>query len=358
MLALVAREGNARLERRPVPQPAPNEVVIRATAVSMCSADVAGAAGVSPVDEGTILGHEAVGFVHAIGAGVSTVQVGQRVAVPSNSPCGYCENCQRGLDGHCGGTDWGGYTAGVSRDGYLAPYFRVPNADFNVTPIPSGVSDEQALCATDTLLSGTTGVEAAQIPMGGTVAVFGQGHIGLAAVAAARLLGAALVIGVRARAGALDVSRAMGADLVLNAEEHEVVDEIREATRGVGVDCAVEATGVAEVFPSAVAATRTGGTVSVMSSYSGPADSTLAIPLADWGWGIGDKRIINPMQKSGRSRLARILRLIENGRLDPKPLITARYEFHQVEQAFRAVAERKPGLIKPIITFNPGHDGF
>jgi threonine dehydrogenase-like Zn-dependent dehydrogenase len=289
--------------------------------------------------------------VHAVGESVRGFRVGDRVAVPSNTSCGQCENCQRGFAGHCGGVEWGGYTSGISRDGSLAEYFTVPFADYNCALIPDSVGDESALCATDTLLSGTTGPELAHIPPGGAVAVFGQGHVGLAAVAGAKLFGAGLVIAIKARAGAIDAASALGADVQLNLEQHDVVAEVRRLTGGVGVDCAVEATGVRDSFPTAVTVTRLGGTIAVLSSYSGPEGATLPIPLASWGWGIGDKTIIGTMQRAGGARLGCLLQLIASGRLDPAPLITNRYMFDQVESAFADIANRKAGLIKPVITF-------
>ncbi|MEU2286813.1 alcohol dehydrogenase catalytic domain-containing protein [Streptomyces sp. NPDC013178] len=351
MKALVLRDGKAVVESRPVPQAGPGEVVVRTTAASLCSADVACVGGEFPTPDGTVLGHEAVGVVHEIGDGVTGFSVGQRVTTASTTPCGQCANCQRGFTGHCGGVAWGGYTFGVSRDGSLAEYFTVPHASYNLVAIPGAVSDEAALCVPDTLSSGSTGPEAARIPLGGTVVVFGQGHVGLAATMAARALGAGLVVTVKARPGGEELAKRVGADHALNLAQHDIESEIRQLTAGMGADCAIEASGVIESFPRAVAVVREGGVVAVLSSYSGPDDATLPIPLAQWGWGIADKTILSTFQRCGSERMGRLLRLVETGRLDPTVLLTRRYRFDDVERAFTDAAARTPGHIKPLITF-------
>ena len=351
MAALVVRDGAARVEERPMPKPGPLDVIVRTTAASLCSADVACVQGEFPATPGIVLGHEAVGVVHAAGKLVRGFSAGQRVAAMSTTPCGRCTDCQRGYGGHCGGAAWAGYTSGVTRDGTTAEFFAVPDAEYNLAVIPDGVDDASALCVTDTLASGTTGPEAARIPMGGTVAVFGQGHIGLAAVAGARLLGAGLVIAVKARPGGEAVALAMGADYSFNLGDHDIEAEISCLTGAAGVDCAIEASGVAASFPRAVAATRHGGVIVVLSSYAGPPEAVLPVPLAHWGRGIGDKTILSTFQRPGADRMRRLLRLVETGRLDPTPLITHRYGFSDVERGFEDVAARRAGYIKPLISF-------
>jgi threonine dehydrogenase-like Zn-dependent dehydrogenase len=317
----------------------------------MCSADVACVTGEFAAPDGIVLGHEAVGVVHEVGSLVKGFVPGQRVAVASTTPCGHCANCQRGFAGHCQNTAWGGYSYGVRTDGSLAEYFTVPAAAYNLAAIPDDVSDAAAVCVTDTIASGSTGPEAAQFPFGGVVVILGQGHIGLAATMTARVLGAGLVITVKARPGGEELAKKLGADICLNLAEHDVEHVVRKLTAGVGVDCAVEASGVQSSFPTAVAMTREGGTIAVLSSYSGPDDSALSLPLAHWGWGIGDKTILSTFQRCGGERLSRLLRLVETSRLDPSPLLTQAYPFEDVEQALADVAERRPGHVKPLITF-------
>jgi threonine dehydrogenase-like Zn-dependent dehydrogenase len=207
------------------------------------------------------------------------------------------------------------------------------------------------VCATDTLPTGTTALEAAGVRLGGVVAIFGQGHVGLGATAGARAMGAGLVVTVKATPGGEDVSKSMGADLCLNLAEHDVVGDIARLTDGAGVDLAVEASGVIASFPRAVEVTRLGGVIAVLSSYGGPGDATLPIPLAHWGRGVGDKTVLSLFASTGSERLTRLLRLLATGRIDPSALVTHRYQFEDVTRALADVAARRRGLIKPLITF-------
>jgi threonine dehydrogenase-like Zn-dependent dehydrogenase len=351
MRALVKRGDAVALDERPIPRAGVHDVVVRTTAASMCSADVARVSGDFAVPEGLVLGHEAVGIVHEVGAFVEGFVRGERVAAMGATPCGRCANCQRGYGGHCGGIAWGGYSFGVSRDGSMAEYFVVPDAELNLARLPSAVTDQQAVCVVDSMASGMTGPESARIPLGGTVAVFGQGHIGLAATAGARLVGAGLVVAIRARPGDDTLSRQLGADHVLNLQSDDPLERILELTDGHGVDCAFEASGVAESFPNAVKVTRNGGVICVLSSYAASPDGTLRLALNDWGLGIGDKTIMGTFCRTGRVRLCRLLRLVANGRIDITPMLTHHYEFGDAERAFADLRERRDGIIKPLVTF-------
>jgi isopropanol dehydrogenase (NADP+) len=362
MRALVARPDSVTLEDRAVPAPGPGEVAVRTTAASMCSADVATAAGhfdvvaaEEPVDtssRGIVLGHEAVGRVYAMGPGVTGFEIGQRVAGASTTPCGHCTNCQRGYSGHCQGVMWGGYTAGVSRDGSLAEYFVVPHANLNLAPIPEQLSDSGALFVTDTLASGSSGIVSSSLPLGGVVAVFGQGHIGLGATATARLQGAGLVIAVKARPGGEDRARALGADVVLNHAEHDVRGEIHRLTEGAGVDLSVEASGAPSAFSLAVEMTRLGGEVSVLATYTDGGIPELTLPLEHWGWGVGDKKVLSTFQRSGSEHITRLMRLVARGRIDPTPLFTHEYDFQDIERAFDELRSGSAGVVKPLIRFS------
>jgi threonine dehydrogenase-like Zn-dependent dehydrogenase len=115
------------------------------------------------------------------------------------------------------------------------------------------------------------------------------------------------------------------------------------------VDCAIEASGAAGAFPDALRATRHGGVVSVLSTYMNAGEG-LAIPLADWGWGIGDKTIRGSYCRLGGERLSRLLALIEHRRFDPTPMLTHHYSFNDVQKAFDDMAARPTGLVKPLIT--------
>lgn len=359
MRAFVARNGNVQLTTHPIPHVGPRDVLVRTTAASMCSADPAGVRGsfdatsADSSDRGgaLVVGHEAVGVIEMLGDDVMGYHVGDRVITASATPCGQCENCQRGFGGHCGGAMWGAYSSGVTQDGVLSEFFLVPNAANNLAKVPGSVTDEGALFVTDSFATGSTAIESTGLPLGGTVAVFGQGHIGLGAIAAARIAGASLVIAIKNSPTGEDRAYRLGADVALNYSQHDVGGEISRLTGGVGVDLAVEASGVQEAFGSAVQATRLGGEVSVIATYTeGPKDE-LAIPLAHWGWGVGDKQIRTRFQRASGERTARLLRLVEHGRVDPSVMFTHEYTFTDIEQAFADMAAGVAGLVKPIIRF-------
>lgn len=348
MKAVVVRGSSAGFEDRPRPRAAAGEIVVRTTVAALCTGDAQILSGAYPVPAGTVLGHEAVGVVHECGEGVRTVKVGDRVVAAATTPCGRCPECQRGIGGHCGGVAWGGYSSSLSRDGNLAEYFKVPAADLNVALIPDGVPDELAVFVPDTLLTSTTSFEVAGLPLGGTVVVFGQGHIGLGAILAARAGGAGAVIAVKASSRNTALSKTVGADHVLTLQEDDVVAAILELTGGVGVDRAVEASGQASAFPMAIAATRLGGAICVLSTYM---DSELRIELEHWGWGVGDKNIVSSYVRGGSEKITRLLRLLESGRIDPRPLITRTYSFHDALDALTDLRDRGTAPVKPLILF-------
>lgn len=163
--------GKVQLIDREIPKAGPGEAVVRSTASLICTSDVHTVAGVLPVPYGRLLGHESVGVVHEVGEGVTAAKVGDRVAVNAVTPDGTCDNCQRGLSSQCGGP-LGGYRFTVQKDGNLAEYFHVNDANYNLAPIPEGLADEVAVYACDMLTTGFAGAQNAHIPLGGTVAVF------------------------------------------------------------------------------------------------------------------------------------------------------------------------------------------
>jgi threonine dehydrogenase-like Zn-dependent dehydrogenase len=351
MRALIVRNRAAVIEERPVPHASYGEVVIKTTAASMCSADVACVSGEFGASEGIVLGHEGVGTIYEIGQGVNGFELGQRVTFASTTPCGVCTYCQRGLGGHCGGISWNGYAFGVTLDGTLAEYFRVPNAEYCLARIPDGVKDSDALAIVDTLSTGTTGAEAPKFPLGSTVVVIGQGHVGLGATIGARLLGAGSIIAVKGRSGHEALSRHAGADYVFSHAEHDVYAEILALTDGAGADCVIEASGNMDAFTFAIKVTRLGGSISILSSYHGAPGAALPIDLVDWAHGIGDKNIYSTFQKSGSEKVYRLLNLIHHNRFDCDFLYTRKYSWAQVNEAFDDMAAKFSGHIKPLITF-------
>ncbi|MEO3778696.1 alcohol dehydrogenase catalytic domain-containing protein [Micromonospora sp. B11E3] len=347
-LALVGHNEVA-LVKRSIPEPGPRDAVVRTTASMMCPTDVHTTAGAMAVPLGRILGHESVGIIHRVGTAVERFREGERVASSAITPCGRCDFCQRGTN-QCGG-GLGGYKYTAQQDGTLAEYFVVPDADHNLARIPAEISDEEALYATDSLNTGLAAAEQAAIPLGGTVAVFAQGAVGLAATMGARLLGAGMIITTATRPLNSRLSARFGSDLVINPRHEDPINRIREVVGELGVDVAIEALGTHETFEQCVRATKASGTV-VNAGYHGQhSTAPLPVPLVAFGYGMGGKVIRGILCPGGGERLARLFRLMANKRIDPTPMTTHRFGFGDAVKAFNTMATRTDGIIKPLIAY-------
>ena len=349
MKAFVMREiGKVALMDKPIPTIGPNDALVRTTAALVCTSDVHTVGGAIGPRTDRTLGHEAVGVIERLGSAVTGLAVGQRVTVGAITPCWKCENCLRGFPSQCGEA-LGGWKFANVKDGNLAEFFHVNDAVANLTPIPDEVADDVAVYTCDMMSTGFMAAEHAAIPIGGTVAVFGAGPVGLMAIAGAKLLGAGLVIVVESEGKRQDFARFYGADYVVDFSRLDPVLEIGKITHGKGVDSAIEAVGNAASFSSCVAATRPGGTISNVG-YHGHGD-VVPIPRIEWGVGMADKTIRTGLCPGGRERMERLLRLLQKRRVDPTPLTTHRFPFRDVEKAFEMMRTKADGILKPLILF-------
>lgn len=341
--------GETDLMEKPIPEPGPNEAVVRTTAALVCTSDIHTVNGANPVEPNVTLGHEAVGVVHALGSEVTGFREGERVAVGAITPCFQCDPCQRGFASQCGGM-LGGYKFTGQRDGNMAEYFLVNNAQANLALIPDELSDHHAVYATDMLSTGFMGAEHAELRFGETVAIFAQGAVGLSATIGCRLLGAGLIITVESIPARQELSRGFGADVVIDYTEGDVVEQIMELTDGVGVDAAIEAFGFPQTWEQAIRVTKPGGRISNIG-YHGEVPEDLRIPLEPFGLGMADKQIYGGLCPGGGERLSRIFRLMATGKIDPTPMTTHEFAFEEVQRAFTMMRDRQDGIIKPLITF-------
>ncbi|GBD39077.1 Alcohol dehydrogenase [bacterium HR37] len=335
------------LEDRPIPKAGPGEAVIKVTLTTICATDVHIMRGEYPVEVGRIIGHEPIGVIHELGEGVSGYSVGQRVAVNAITPCGQCNYCLSANWAQCGGF-LGGWKMGNTIDGCQADYVKIPNAQANLTPIPDDLTDEDVLFTTDIFSTGLSGAESANIEVGDIVAVFGQGPIGLCATAGAKLKGASLIITVDTVSSRMDMSRKMGADIVIDFKKVDPVKEIMKITDGRGVDVAIEAIGLQESFENCVKVTRVGGTISSLGVYPAQLGS-IGVPLQEFGYGIADKKIVSTLCPGGKERMRRLISLIKNERVNLKQLITHRFSLDEIEEAYRIFSNQLDGVIKVAI---------
>ena len=179
---------------KPIPTPGPNDAIVRTTRALICTSDTHTAHGAIGPRENLTLGHEAVGVVHQVGSEVRLFKPGDRVLVGAITPDWGDLASQAGHSSQSGGA-LGGWKFANIKDGVFAEYFHVNEADANMAKIPDGVTDEAAVYCCDMLSTGFMGAEHGNIPIGGTVAVFAQGPVGLMGTFGAKLRGAGLVIG-------------------------------------------------------------------------------------------------------------------------------------------------------------------
>jgi threonine dehydrogenase-like Zn-dependent dehydrogenase len=343
MKAVVFRgAGRVELTEVPRPRPGPGEAVIRITTTTICGTDIHIIRGEYPVEPGLVLGHEPVGIVHELGAGLDGLyEPGQRVIAGAITPCGQCFYCLNGSHSQCGGA-LGGWRFGNTINGAWAEYLLVPDARANLAPIPPGLDDEDVLLCPDVFSTGLSGAESGNIKVGDAVAVFAQGPIGLCATVGAKLMGAALIIGIDANGERLEVARRFGANVTLNVNEGDPIPEIKRLTDGHGVDVAIEALGRQETFENALRATRPGGTVSSLGVYSGK----LVAPYEAIHAGLGDQKIVTTLCPGGKERMRRLMAMVANRRVDLSPLVTHRFALDDIDEALDVFANQRDGVMK------------
>src|SRR5678809_95974 len=225
-------KNNIRIEEVDKPRAGVGEAVIRVTLTTICGTDLHIVRGEYPVAPGLVIGHEPVGVIEELGAGVAGYEIGDRVLVGAITPCGQCGACLSGHSSQCGHGEGyeaiGGWRFGNTINGAQAEYLLVPNAQANLAKIPDELSDEQVVLLADIASTGFSGAESANIRIGDAVVVLAQGPIGLCATAGARLMGASLVIGVDGDDTRLAMSKRMGADVVLDHRAVDVVSEVKK----------------------------------------------------------------------------------------------------------------------------------
>ena len=338
--------GDARLEERPLPRlQAPTDALVRVTLSSICTSDLHILNGSVPrARPGVILGHEFVGEVAEVGTEVRRVRPGQRVSVNVETFCGQCFFCRQGFVNNC---EHGGWELGCRIDGCQTEYVRVPFADNGLDILPDSVDDMSALLVGDVLASGYFGAELAAIRPGDTVLVIGAGPVGICAMICARLFGPARIIAVDRLAERLDLARHMkAADTLLQVREHadnaEIAARVRELTQGRGADAVIECAGEAASFELAWQAARPNACVALVALYEAP--QTLPLPR------MYGKNLIFKTGGVDAVHSARLIRLIEQGRLDTRPLITHTFSLGNISAAYDVFAQRRDGCVKCAIT--------
>lgn len=341
--------GKTDVVDKPIPEPGPNDVVVKTTHALICTSDVHTVRGALPVEDGVTLGHEAAGTIHAIGSNVNGFTEGQRVAVNAVTPCYRCRYCQSGYTSQCQGP-LGGYRYTPQMDGNMAEYFLVPYAEPNLALIPEDISSEAAVYACDMLSTGFMGAENCHLRIGDTAAVFAQGSVGLSATIGLRLQGASRIFAVEAVPERQDLARQYGASDIIDFTHGDAVEQIMDATDGEGVDAAVEALGQPATWESCLRATKAGGRISNVG-YHGEHPEPLQVPLDAFGLGMAAKSIHSGLCPGGNDRMQRLFAMIRTELFDPKLMTTHTFGFDDIQTAFRMMENKEDHIIKPLITF-------
>ena len=347
MKAVVFRGPNRlAIEERPRPVARAGEAVIEITMTTISGSDVHIVRGEYPVKPGLVLGHEPVGVIHSLGAGLDgEYHVGQRVVVGAITPCGQCFYCLNGAHSQCHGPT-GGWRFGNTIDGAWAEYLLVPDARANLAPIPEQLTDEDVVLVPVVLSTGIAGAESGKVRVGDSVAVFAQGPTGLCATLGARLRGAGLIIAVDHVPERLEMARKFGANVLIDHTQQDAVAIIKRLTEGRGVDVAIEALGLQETFENALRSVRPGGTVSSLGVYSGK----LVAPYEPLYAGLGDQKIVTTLCPGGKERMRRLMALIANHRVDLSPIVTHRFGLDDIHEAFELFASQRDGVMKVALT--------
>ena len=336
--AVWQEKGRVVLEDRPVPTiQEPTDAIVRVTRSSICSSDLHIIHGTVPrARENVILGHEFTGEIIETGTGVKRFRVGDRVSVNVETFCGECYFCKRGYVNNC---IHGGWELGCRIDGGQAEFVRIPMADQGLTHIPDGVSDEAALFNGDILATGYWPASIAEIKPADTAVVLGAGPAGLCTMMCARLYSPAKIIAVDTNAERLALAKAKGlADILLNPEETDVVQEILQLTDGRGADRVLEAAGGKDTFQTAWQAARPNAVVVLVALYP----EAQALPLHI----MYGKNLTFKTGGVDGCDCREILALIAEGKIDTTPLITHTYPLEQIEEAYDLFENRRDHVIK------------
>ncbi|QAU13014.1 IMP dehydrogenase [Halorubrum sp. BOL3-1] len=337
--------GDIDVEERSRPEiEAPTDAVVRVTHAAVCGSDLWFYRGESDRDPGSAVGHEPMGIVEEVGDDVTSVVPGDRVLAPFAISCGECEFCRKGLYTSCeNGDSWGGDNGGGQGE-----YVRSTHADGTLVRVPDRHADDEdtlrsLLPLTDVMGTGHHAAVSAGVEAGSTVAVIGDGAVGLCGVLAARRLGAERIIAAGHHGDRLELAAEFGATETVSERGDEAVERIRELTDG-GPNHVMECVGAASAMNTAIDVVRPGGTVGYVGVPYGVDDEGLDV------FGLFGKNVtlaggVAPVRAYAEELMADVLQ----GTLDPSPVFTETVDLDGVPEGYRMMDEREAikVLVKP-----------
>jgi L-iditol 2-dehydrogenase len=340
------------LRKKPVPIPARAEVLVRIDAVAICATDLeiihsgspASIQGGLPFNKNFTPGHEYMGTVAALGPDVDEFRIGERVSVEIHAGCGQCKRCRQGMYTSClnyGKPEKGHRANGFTTDGGFTEY--AVNHINTLARVPDTMSDAEAtlVVTAGTSMYGLT--ELGGLVAGESVVVIGPGPIGLLAVAVAKALGASPVILTGTRNKRLAIGKELGADRVININDQDAVEVVRQLTGGIGADYVVECAGTETTINQAIHMTNRGGKICLAAFPHDPVTMDLAHLVKNNIYAYG-------IRGEGRSATRRAMALMAEKRFDATKIHTHTFALADLPTALRYARERVDDAIKVVVT--------
>ncbi|MEV7972127.1 zinc-dependent alcohol dehydrogenase family protein [Cellulomonas sp. NPDC089187] len=325
-----------------VPDPtlhSPTDAIVRVVAACVCGSDLWGYRGISPTAEPRRIGHEFVGVVEEVGAGVRDIRPGQFVVAPFTISDNTCVHCRGGVHTSCErSSSWGGTDAeGFFTDAGQGEYVRVPLADGTLVAMPETPSEEllgSVLTLSDVMGTGHHAAFTAGVRPGSTVAVVGDGAVGLCGVIAARRLGAERVIAMSRHADRQALATEFGATDIVAERGDEGAQQVRELLGGVGPDAVLECVGTKESVAQAVATVRPGGRIGVVGLPTGGGELPLSTLFRS---NIGVVGGVAPV----RAYIEELSADVWSGAIAPGKVFDLVLPLDQVAEGYAAMDERR-----------------
>lgn len=318
--------GKKSVEDRPKPDiAAPTDAIIKVTKTTICGTDLHILKGdLASCTPGRILGHEGIGIVDKVGPAVTVFKPGDRVLISCVSACGKCIYCRRLMYSHC---TTGGWILGNTIDGTQAEFVRIPHADTSLYPIPKGADEEALVMLSDILPTGfECGVLNGKVQPGGVVAIVGAGPIGLAALLTAQFYSPAEIIMIDLDDNRLEVAKRFGATAAINSTDGKAVDAVMKLTEKRGVDTAIEAVGIPATFEICEKIVAPGGHIANIGVHGKKVDLHLE--------SLWDRNITITTRLVDTVSTPMLLKIFMSHMIDPKLLITHRFKFDKILDAY------------------------